>query len=140
MKKRSSRLDYKIEWEQTHPLVYCTDPTEGTFCHLCQTNGKSPLTARGAWTSMGVSNWNHSTELLKLHNNAKWHRELAIAARMAEQSANVGNVADVCTAALAKQLEEERQKNCSIVLKLLRSLNYLAKNHIPRTTTSEGLV
>ena len=77
---------------------------------------------------------------MKLHNSAKWHKESAVAARMAEQSASVGSVVDLCTAASAKQLEEERQKNRSILLKLLRSIYFLAKNRIPHTTTFEGLV
>ena len=120
--------------------MYCTDPTDGMFCRLCQAHGKPPPTARGAWTSRGVTDWNHATELLKLRSNAKWHKESAVAARMAEQSASVGSVVDLCTTASAKQLEEERQKNRSILLKLLRSIYFLAKNRIPHTTTFEGLV
>ena len=104
-----SRLGYKKEWEHTYPWVYCTDPTDGMFCRLCQAHGKPPPTTRGAWTSRGVTDWNHATELLKLHSNAKWHKESAVAARMAEQSASVGSVVDLCTTASAKQLEE-RQK------------------------------
>ena len=80
------------------------------FCRLCQTHGKPPPKARGGWTSRGVTDWNHATELLKLHNSAKWHKESAVAARTAEQSASVGSVVDLCTAASAKQLEEEWQK------------------------------
>ena len=77
---------------------------------------------------------------LKLHDSAKWHKDAAIAARMAEQSASSGSVADLCVAAIAKQLEEERQRNRSILLKLLRSIYFLAKNRIPLMTTFEGLV
>ena len=47
---------------------------------------------------------------------------------------------DLYTAASAKQAEEQRLKNHSILLKLLRSLYFLAKNRIPHTTTFEGLV
>ena len=71
---------------------------------------KHHLTAKGGWTSRGICNWNHATELLKLHNDAKWHKDAAVAARMAEQSASVGSVLDLYTAASAKQAEEQRLK------------------------------
>ena len=59
---------------------------------------------------------------------------------MAEQAANVGNVLDLQLAASAKQAEELRQRNRSILLKLLRSVYFLAKSRIPHTTTFEELV
>ena len=90
--------------------MYCTDPAKGMFCRLCQEHGRAPLTAKGGWTSRGICDWNHATELLKLHNDAKWHKDAAVAARMAEQSASVGSVLDLYTAASAKQAEEQRLK------------------------------
>ena len=32
-----------------------------------------------------VCEWNHSTELLKAHNDSKWHKDTALVARMAQQ-------------------------------------------------------
>ena len=29
------RLNYKKEWEQKYPWVYCNDVKEGMFCKLC---------------------------------------------------------------------------------------------------------
>ena len=48
-------------------------------------HGEGPATARGAWTISGVL-WNHVTELLKLHNVSKWHKDEAIVVIMAEQT------------------------------------------------------
>ena len=77
-----SRLGYKKEWEYNYSWVCCTDPAKGMFC---QDHGKAPLTAKGGWTSWGICDWNHATELLKLHNDTKWHKDAAVDARMAKQ-------------------------------------------------------
>ena len=110
------------------------------FCRVCQDFGRPSATARGAWTVKGMTDWNHATENLKQHNESKGHKEGALSARMAEQAANVGNVLDLQLAASAKQAEELRQRNRSILLKLLRSVYFLAKSHIPHTTTFDELV
>ena len=47
---------------------------------------------------------------------------------------------DLQLAASAKQAEELRQRNRSILLKLLRSVYFLVKSRIPHTTTFEELV
>ena len=80
------RLSYRKEWEKTYPWVFCDSPVTGMFCKICQKYGKPPATARRAWTSRGVTDWNHATELLKLHNQSKWHQDGVITARMAEQA------------------------------------------------------
>ena len=135
-----SHLSYKKEWEKTYPWVYCNNPKDGMFCRVCQDFGRPSATARGAWTVKGMTDWNHATENLKQHNESKGHKEGALSARMAEQAANVGNVLDLQLAASAKQAEELRQRNRSILLKLLRSVYFLAKSRIPHTTTFEELV
>jgi hypothetical protein len=94
-----------------HPWVYCNDPDIGMFCKLCQKFGKPPATARGAWTSRGIINWNHATEMLKRHDDSKWHKDGAFAARMAEEASHTGTVLDMHLAASAKQAEEERMRN-----------------------------
>ena len=94
--------------------MYCSDTGKGMFCRICQKYGQPHLKTRGGWTSREICDWNHATELLKLHDSAKWHKDTAIAARIAEQSASSGSVADLCVAATAKQLEEERQSNYSL--------------------------
>ncbi len=113
------RLSYRKEWDKTYPWVYCDSPVTGMFCNICQKYGKPPVTARGAWTSRGVTDWNHATELLKLHKQSKWHQDGVITARMAEQAQHTGSVIELHLAASAKQIEEERQHNRCVLLKLL---------------------
>ena len=53
------------------------------------------VSARGSWTTKGVTDRNHASEMLKHHNISKGHKEGAISARMAEQAGNVGNIVDL---------------------------------------------
>ena len=88
----------------------------------------------------GVTDWNHATEMFKQHNDSKGHKDGAISARMAEQAKKKGTVVDLHLAASAKQAEAQRQMNRAILLKLLRSIYFLTKKRIPRTTTFENIL
>ena len=134
-----SRLTYRKEWEQKYPWVYCNDVKEGMFCKLCQKRGNPPSTARGAWTTRGIRDWNHATEQLKEHSLSKWHRDALIHARMAEQGEQQSVLQLQCSAA-AKEAEEKKVRNRAIILKLLRSIYFLAKNRLPLTTTFDQVV
>ncbi len=135
-----SRLSYKKDWEKIYPWVYCNDPKDGMFCRVCQSFGTASATARGAWTVRGVTDWNHATEMLKQHNDSKGHKDGAVSARMADQAKRTGSVVDLQLAASAKEAEVQRQKNRTILLKLLRSIYFLTKSRIPHTTTFEDIV
>ena len=91
--------------------MFCDSPVTGMFCKICQKYGKPPATARGAWTSRGVTDWNHATELLKLPNQSKWHQDGVITSRMAEQAQRTGS-----------------------------ATYYLAKDRIPHTTCFQDLI
>ena len=80
-----ARLSYKREWEKKYPWVTCRDPSEGMFCATCQKWGKPPAGSRGAWTTRGITDWHHATELLKNHADSHWHRDAAYTAAMAQQ-------------------------------------------------------
>ena len=43
-------------------------------------------------------------------------------------------------AGIAKQASEQKKMNCEIILKLTRSMYFLAKNHIPHTFTYKELI
>ena len=43
-------------------------------------------------------------------------------------------------AGATKQAEEKKKKNREIILKLMRSIYFLAKNHIPHSTTYKELI
>ena len=131
-----SKLSYRHQWESKYPWVYCNDIKVGMFCQLCQKFGRPPANAFGAWTSRGISDWNHGTEMLKLHNETKWHQDAVLVARMAEQQ----SVLELQHAAAARNITEKRENNRLILLKLLRSVYFLVKNRIPHTTTFEDLL
>ena len=135
-KAYKSKLTHRRQWETKYPWVYCDDVEKGMFCRLCQEHGKPPANARGAWTSRGIADWNHGTDMLKLHQNSKWHNEAAIAARMAEQT----SVLELQRAAAERNTSERRAKNREVILKLLRSVYFLAKHRIPHTTTFQDQV
>ena len=131
-----ARLSYKKEWEQN--ILGCI-AKQGMFCKLCQKRGNPPSTARGAWTARGVQDWKHTTEQLREHGHSKWQRDAILHARMAEQGEEQSVLQLQCSAA-TKEAEERRVKNRTILLKLLRSIYFLAKNCLPLTTTFDQLV
>lgn len=61
-------------------------------------------------------NWNHATEMLKLHNESKWHRDSTVYVQMAEQGEKQ-NAIKLHSAAIAKKQEEQKVKNRAILLK-----------------------
>ena len=108
------------------------------FCTLCKKWGRPPPSAKGGWTTRGVD-WNHATELLKQHSGSKWHQDSSIIARMAKHVEQQNVIVLQCAGA-AKQAEEQKKKNHEIILKLMRSLNFTAKNRIPHSTTYKKLI
>ena len=62
-----ARLSYKREWEKKYPWVSCTDSKKGMFCTVCQKWGHPSAGSRGAWTTRGITDQKHATELLKSH-------------------------------------------------------------------------
>ena len=119
-----SHLTYNFHWEMKYGWVYCDDPK---VCRVCQKSGTPPPSARGAWTTRGITDWNHATEMLKQHNTSQWHRDAVVASRMAEQAATHQNVLQMQCSAAAKEAEEGRQRNREVLLKLIRSVYFLAK-------------
>ena len=105
------------------------------FCAVCQKWGRPPAGTRGAWTTKGVGDWNHATELLKQHADSKWHRDAAASAAMAKQAEGGNTVLDLQCSTAALEVQELRQKNHCILLKLLRLTYFLVKDRIPHMTT-----
>ena len=50
------------------------------------------------------------------------------------------NVIVMKCACAARQAEEQKKKNREIILKLMSSIHFLAKNHIPHSTTYKELI
>ena len=79
-----------------------TDPKE-RFCHVSQGHGRPSSTARGSWTSKGVNDHNHATEMPKQRIASKGHKDAAISAGMTEQDGRKGTVVDLQVATAVKQ-------------------------------------
>ena len=73
------------------------------------------------------------------YSQSKWHRDSVVFVRMAEQGEKQ-NVIQIQSAAVAKEQEERRARNRAVLLKLLCSVYFLAKNRLPLTTVYGELV
>ena len=131
------KLSYKKVWILGF-RVQCEDPKVGMFCTLCKKWGRPPPSEKGGWRTRGIVDWNHATELLKQHIGSKWHQDSSITARMAKH-VEQQNVIDMQCAGAAKEAGEQKKNNCEIILKLMRSIYFLAKNPIPHSTTYKAL-
>ena len=127
---QQKKLSYKKVWEEVYPWIQYEDPKVGMFCTPCKKWGWPPPNAKGGWRTRGIVDWNHTTEPLKQHSGSKWHQDSSITARMAKH-VEQQNVIEMQCAGAAKQAEEQKKKNREIILKLTRSIYFLAKNRIP---------
>ena len=84
----------------------CKNPTDGMFCAIYQKWGKPSAGTRGVWTTKGMVDWNHATELLKQHADSKWHRDAAVSAAMAKQAEGGSSVLDLQCSAAALEAQE----------------------------------
>ena len=110
------------------------------FCETCQKWGNPPAGSRGAWSTRGVTDWNHATELLKQHADSQWHRHAAATAAMAQQLESGQSVLELQCSSAAREAVEQRQRNRDVLLKLLRSVYFLVKNRIPHMTVYPNLI
>ena len=60
-------------WGEVYLWVQCEDPKVGMFCSHCKKWGRPPPSAKGEWTTRGIVDWKHATELLKLPSESKCH-------------------------------------------------------------------
>ena len=128
-----ARLSYKREWEKKYPWVFCYDSSKGMFCNIYQKWGQPSAGSRGAWTTRGLTDWKHATELLKSHAWSKCHKDEAVITDMAQQAERGDTILELHCSAAARELAEKKKQNCEILLKLLRSVYFLVKNRIPHS-------
>ena len=136
MRAYKSKLTYNASWKKIYPWMNYDSHLRGMVCTVCKDYGKVPVQARGAWVTRAVDNWVKATELLKKHQKSEWHLA-AMEKRALNQSAEEhGDVVDVMVSAS----DEERKHNREVMKKLIQSLYFLVKHHIPHTTTFESLL
>ena len=100
---------------------------------------RPPVSAKGGWSTRGIVDWNHATELLKQYSGSIWYQDSSITARMAKH-VEQQNVIEMQCAGAARQAEEQKKKNREIILKSMRPIYFLAKNRIPHSTTYKELI
>ena len=96
--------------------------------------------SRSAWTTRGLTEWKHATELLKSHAWSKCHKGAAVTTDIAQQAERGDTVLELHCSAAAKELAEKKKQNCEILLKLLRSVYFLVKNRIPNSITYSNVI
>ena len=102
--------------------------------------GKPSSGVKSAWKTRKITDWKCGTVLLKKHADSHWHRDAAATAVMARQKESGKSVLELKCSSAAQQAAECRQRNRDVLLKLLRSAYFLAKNRIPHTTVYLYLV
>ena len=70
--------------------------------------GRPRPSSKGGWTTWGIVDWNHATELLRQHSGSKWHQDSTITARMAKH-VEQQNVIEMQCAGAAKQAEGQKK-------------------------------
>ena len=118
-------------------MEYCHQTTDsGMICKICKVHGKPPPQARGAWVSRPISNWPKAPELLKRHQQSEWHKAAVQCQVMADITKDKGDIVQP----LFKISEEQRLKNRDLLKKVIRSVYFLVKHHIPHTTNFTDLI
>ena len=135
-----AKLSYKRERGKKYPWVTCQDASKGMFCTVCMKWSHPSAGSRGAWTSKRISDWSHATEVLKLHGESQCHRDAAVSASMSQQAEREKSILELQCSAAAKQAASRVEKYRSIMVKLMRSVYFLAKNMIPHTTVYTNLI
>ena len=105
-------------------------------CSVCTSFGKVPVEAKGAWVTRPVSNCVKATTLLAKYNKSDWHRAAVKKQKHSLLTEKCGGIVEQ----IISVSEEEKQCNRTFLKKLVRSLYFLVKQHIPHTTTFEGLI
>ncbi len=109
------KLSYKKVWEKKLSLGSVWRSKSWHVCTPCKIWGRPPPIAKGGWTTRGIVDWNHATELLKQHSGSKCHQDSSITAWMAKL-VEQQNVIEMQCAGAAKQAEEQKKKNSDIIL------------------------
>lgn len=136
MRSYKDNLSYDPKWKTKYPWMDYNSTWKGMVCTVCKLYGKVPVHAKGAWVTRPVNNWVKATTLLAKHDKSDWHK-----AAMEKQSLSLltqkhGSVVEQ----IMSVSEEEKRQNRELIKKLVRSLYFLVKHHIPHTTMFEGLI
>ena len=136
MRSYKGKLYYDPKWKRLYPWMEYDSFLKGMVCSVCTSFGKVPVQAKGAWVTRPVCNWVKATSLLAKHGKADWHKAALEKQKLSLLADKHGGVVEQIISAS----EEDKLHNRDFIKKLIRSLYFLVKQHIPHTTTFEGLI
>ena len=92
--------------------------------------------AKGAWVTRPVCNWVKATSLLAKLEKSEWHLAAVEKKALSQLIEKHGGVVEQ----IVSVGEEERRQNMELMMKLVHSLYFLVKQHVPHTTMFECLI
>ena len=119
---------FKSIWFSQHKwLTYCVTQNK-TYCYYCRTAVRRGLICftkkhKEAFISTGFENWKKAKEHFKEHEQCQLHLEACLKLEMLKRTS-------VATT-LSNQLRLDQERRRKILLKLLSSIRYLARQEIP---------
>lgn len=100
---------------------------KGMVCTVCKVYGKVLVQAKGAWVTRPVNNWAEATTLLANHEKSEWHLAAVERGAFSQSAEKHGDVIELIVTASEKE-------NRKMMMKLIQSLYFVVKHHIPHTT------
>ena len=85
--------------------------SDGMFCNTCLKWGSTPAGTQRTWTTRGMTDWNHATELFKQHADSKWQKETTATSAMASQRECSQPELELQCSVAAQEATELRQRN-----------------------------
>ena len=84
--------------------------------------------------------WNHITEMLNKHANSHWYRDASATAAMAQNIPRGMSMLEMQCSIVVRELADRKERNCLMLLWLLRAVYFLAKHCSPHTTIYPDLI
>ena len=128
-------LLYDPKWKRQYRWMDYNSSVKGMVCSVCTSFGKVPVQAEGAWVMQPVSNWMKATTLVAKHKS-DWHKAAVENQKLSLLHEKCGGIFEQ----IISVSKEEKQRNRTFLKMLVYSLYFLVKQHIPHTTTFEGLI
>lgn len=102
-------------------LHYC-ESTDAEFCWYCMMHAFELKSSKRdvAFITRGFRNWRHATEAFRKHEHSDGHKEAIEVHLLPQQCHDISEV-------MQKNLREEKQLNRDMLIIILRSVKYLAR-------------
>ena len=129
--KKAEERSFRVEWCESYPWLHYDVQCDAAFCHLCMTashEGKFLASTKQdpAFISRGFTYWKEATTAFKKHQASDCHREATEAVVLLPKQV-LGDVGELLS--LAHQ--EDKANNRRMLLKVLRSIRFLARQGLP---------